>query len=189
MIQDILTIDFNNIKKKHIPTDATSSLVDSSIPPAGMSLPDRINAERQSRLRISWDRLPVSTYNGGNFFFTLNPDPNTDWYTHNTDKKVIFDKYIETFEKIKDLGIIKKSYSVYEYGQGKKNGKIHFHGFILCNNKSGFIDEVCKVFNNTKNSKHRTLNLKTIKSTADRQRMQLYLKKETQNKIKLFYYQ
>ena len=44
MIQDILTIDFNNIKKKHIPTDATSSLVDSSIPPAGMSLPDRINA-------------------------------------------------------------------------------------------------------------------------------------------------
>ena len=104
-------------------------------------------------------------------------------------KKVIFDKYIETFEKLKDMGIIKKSYSVYEYGIGKKNGKLHFHGFISTANKSGFADEIHKVFNHKKNCKHRTLNLKTIKSTADRQRMQAYLKKETQNKIKLFYYQ
>jgi hypothetical protein len=189
MTQDLdnkLTIDFNNPKKAN-GLGATNTLVDSSATKNGLT--NVLQKEQQSRIRISWDKLPSKCYNGGNFFFTLNPDPNVQWYTHNTDKKVIFDKYIETFEKIKDLGYLKKSYSVYEYGQGKKNGKIHFHGFIHTTNKKKFEEEIYKVFNEKSNCKHRTLNLKTIKTTLDRQRMQKYLKKETQNKIKLFYYQ
>lgn len=176
---DILTLDFQRSNKKSSDT-ALLTLGNSSAH----------TPWKTTNVRVPWDKVPDKVLNGGNFFFTINPDPDVEWYTKDNDKKTIVTKFLTLFHKLKNQDIIKKSVSVYEYGKyGAKHGKIHFHGFISTTDKKAFEKAVYEVFNERANSRHRTLNLKIIKTTKDRQNMQAYLKKETHNKIKCLYYE
>ena len=183
-MENLLTVDFNQNK-----SSANGALL--TLGNSNASLKNMHKPWNEEHIRVPWDLISEKYTHGGNLFFTINPDPNVDWYTHNTDKKTIFTKYLTMMEKLKSSQIIKKSICVYEYGKyGRCNGhgKLHFHGFVLTKDKQSFEKEVYKVFNNTSNAKHRTLNLKIIKSAQDRQNMLNYFKKENQNKIKCFYY-
>ncbi len=174
----ILTVSFNKDNKK------TSSN-------CALYLGNRAqnNPWIQHNVRMPWDLIPENTMKGCNFFVTLNPDPNMDWYTNDTDKKTIITKFLKTIQELKDLNIINKCVFIYEYGKyGKKHGKLHFHGFIKTTQKQEFEKRIYQVFNDRSNLKHRTLNLKNIKSVKDRDQMTNYLKKEPQNKLKCLYF-
>ena len=176
-MQDPLSLDMQGLQKK-----ATSDGLRDTL---GNSRP--ITPWNTDSVRTPWDAVPEKVLNGGNFFFTINPDPNVSWYDGK--KKTIVGKFLTLMEKLKKENTIKKSISVYEYGKyGAKHGKLHFHGFILTTDKELLEKDIYKVFNERANARHRTLNLKTIKSRQDRENMQNYLKKEQQNKLKCLYY-
>ncbi len=174
----LLTIDFQQGNKK------TSS---NGVLTLGNSTPnhpwDIVN------VRTPWDMIPEKLLSGMNFFFTLNPDPNVEWYTTDTDKKVIITKFLTCIQELKIRHTINKSISVYEYGQyGAKHGKLHFHGFLKTTDRQLVEKEFARVFNERSNIVHRTINTKHIKSVQDRDQMLAYMKKEQQNKLKCLYW-
>lgn len=142
-----------------------------------------------TKVRTPWDKIPEKHLAGMNFFFTLNPDPNCEWYTHDVDKKVIVTKFLTLIQELKFRHLINKSISIYEYGQyGAKHGKLHFHGFLKTTDRQTVEKAFAEVFNNRSNIVHRTINTKIIKSVQDRDQMLNYMKKEQQNKIKCLYW-
>lgn len=81
--------------------------------------------------RKPWNLIPDKHFKGMNFFVTINPDSNCDWYTHDVDRKTIVSRFLNAIQHLKNNLIILKSISVYEYGRyGKKHGKLHFHCII-----------------------------------------------------------
>lgn len=139
------------------------------------------------RFRCPWAHIADSHYRGMNFNFTLNPDPNIDYF-ENT-KKFLIPLVLKTFEKLKHDGLINKLIIVYEWGEyGKKHGKLHFHGLFKSKKRSEVINALLKVFNKRQNLKHRTLRVNHLVKTEDRGRALKYLKKEQHNKLKCLYY-
>lgn len=132
-----------------------------------------------------WTEIPKNHLKGMNFFFSLQPDPSCEWYTSDMDKKVIITKFLEAMEYMKIKQIISRSISIYEIG---KHSKIHFHGFL----KTIYRDQATKYllsqFNHRRNLSHITLDLRTIKSVEDRNKMLVYLKKEGKNSDRCLYY-
>lgn len=189
-MQKLLTVEFGNNPIKTYSNRAVLSLGDSTA-----TVP-----WKTSNFRCPWELIPEKVVKGCNFFFTINPDPHVDWYTHDSDKKTIIPKFLLLLQELKDKGIIINSVSVYEYGKfGKRHGKLHFHGIIKTKRRQEFEAEVLKVFNKRSNLRHCTVDTKTIKSVADRNRILNYMhtsktKKgkiysaEQQNKIKCLYY-
>ena len=177
---DVLTIDFGKQSHKKNPffeARATTTLVDSSpfIP------------WKSIRHRMPWDLLPDKLIKGMNFFITVNPDPDIDYY-ENT-KAFLVPKMLNLLDKLKSERLILKSIIVYEWGKsGAKHGKLHFHGFIKTKNRQEVEKEFNAVFNKKVNLRHRTTNIKHIKSVLDRDRMIKYCKKEQQNKLKCLYW-
>lgn len=171
-----LEVNFSgNTKKK--PLVLLLPLVDSST-----SIP-----WKTMNYRTPWEIIPEKYYKGLNFNFTLNPDPNIDYY-ENT-KKWLIPKVLTLIKKLKDDGIIKKLILVYEWGTyGKKHGKLHFHGLIQTNNKVLVQTEMLREFNKRSNVKHRTLQINHLPTIKDRARAIKYLKKEQQNKLKCLFY-
>ncbi len=141
------------------------------------------------QVRTPWDKLPDNLLKGMNFFFTINPDPNCEWYTTDCDKKVIVTRFLKLIQELKFRHLINKSISIYEYGKyGAKHGKLHFHGFIQTTDRQTVETEIAKEFNNRSNIVHRTINTKHIKSVQDRDQILSYMKKEQQNKLKCLYW-
>ena len=176
-MDNLLTVDFQSDKK----TSSNGVLyLGNSTPPQPWNT---------ANMRNPWDRIPDKLYKGMNFFFTLNPDPNCEWYTHDTDKKKIVTQFLCMMQELKFQHLINKSISIYEYGKyGAKHGKLHFHGFIQTKDKQSVEKVIAKHFNNRSNVLHRTINFKVIKSVTDRDQMLNYMKKEQQNKIKCLYW-
>lgn len=188
-IENILTLDICN--KKNVVYQPYYTLGNSTANHV-LPLSDRGSASVdpwiRSQTRVLWDNVPAKSYKG-NMFLTLNPDPNCEWYTTHTDKKLLVTKYLSLIQYLKDTHKIKSSVSVYEYGkEGKKNGKLHFHAVLRTEEKDQVENAILKEFNQRSNAKHRTLNIKIIKKVADRENMIAYLKKEQQNKKKCLYY-
>ena len=178
MNSKLLTIDFQQGNKK---TYSNGVLT------LGNSTPSQ--PWNTTNVRTPWDKIPEKLLQGMNFFFTINPDPNCEWYTTDCDKKVIVTKFLTLIEQLKNRHIINKSISIYEYGQyGAKHGKLHFHGFLKTTDRQTVEKEIAKIFNNRSNIVHRTINTKVIKSVQDRDQMLNYMKKEQQNKIKCLYW-
>ena len=178
MKSNLLTIDFQQGNKK---TYSNGVLT------LGNSTPSQ--PWNTTNVRTPWDKLPEKLFQGMNFFFTINPDPNCEWYTTDCDKKVIVTKFLSLIEQLKFRHLINKSISIYEYGQyGAKHGKLHFHGFLKTTDRQTVEKEIANVFNNRSNIVHRTINTKHIKSVQDRDQMLNYMKKEQQNKIKCLYW-
>ncbi len=178
MNSKLLTIDFQQGNKK---TYSNGVLT------LGNSTPSQ--PWNTTNVRTPWDKLPDKLFQGMNFFFTINPDPNCEWYTTDCDKKVIVTKFLTLIERLKFRHLINKSISIYEYGQyGAKHGKLHFHGFLKTTDRQTVEKEFANVFNNRSNIVHRTINTKHIKSVQDRDQMLNYMKKEQQNKIKCLYW-
>ena len=172
-----LTVDFQQNKKTY--SNGVLTLGNST--PSTPWIPQNV--------RIPWDKLPDNLLPGMNFFITINPDPNCEWYTTDCDKKVIVTKFLTVIQELKFQNIINKSLAIYEYGQyGAKHGKLHFHLFIKTKDRETFEKEIAKTFNNRSNIVHRTVNSKHIKSVQDRDQMLNYMKKEQQNKIKCLYW-
>lgn len=136
---------------------------------------------------MPWNLLPDKLIKGMNFFITVNPDPDIDYY-ENT-KSFLIPKMLNLLDKLKSERLILKSIIVYEWGKsGAKHGKLHFHGFIKTKNRQEVEKEFNAVFNKKVNLRHRTTNIKHIKSVLDRDRMIKYCKKEQQNKLKCLYW-
>ncbi len=179
-VEEQLTIDFgqtNHANNPFFASGATTTLVDSSpfIP------------WKSVRHRMPWTQIPEKLIKGMNFFFTINPDPDIDYY-ENT-KAFLIPKMLNLLDKLKSDRLILKSIIVYEWGKsGASHGKLHFHGFIKTKNRIEVEKEFNDVFNKKVNLRHRTTNLRHIKSVLDRDRMIKYIKKEQQNKIKCLYW-
>ena len=181
----ILTLDFN---QKNTCTQQGLLFLGNSRPTERPALERPLQPWITANVRRAWDVVPQKSLRG-NFFMTLNPDPNCDWYTTNNDKKTIVTKFLTAIEKLKASRILLSSVFVYEYGdKGKKDGKIHFHGIIKTEDKDAITNAILKEFNQRSNAKHRTLNLKVIKKVSDRENMINYMKKECQNKKKCLYF-
>lgn len=175
-IESLLTVKLKSIYDIKKP-------IESGVLSLGNSTP--ITPWQTSNVRIPWDQIPKNHLKGMNFFFSLQPDPSCEWYTSDMDKKVIITKFLEAMEYMKIKQIISRSISIYEIG---KHSKIHFHGFL----KTIYRDQATKYllsqFNHRRNLSHITLDLRTIKSVEDRNKMLVYLKKEGKNSIKSLYY-
>jgi len=157
--------------------DATLPLVDSSI-----SIP-----WKTIKHRMPWELIVPKHYKGMNFFFTINPDPDLDFYENK--KKFLIPKVLILLDKLKDEGLVKKSIVIYEWGKfGKKHGKLHFHGMLQTKDKQSCIDKINKIFNKKHNCRHRTTRFNHIKTVADRNRMVKYMQKEQHNKLKCLYW-
>lgn len=181
-VNELLTVDF---KKNCKPTGLL--YLGNSRPTERPALERPRQPWDVNNVRRAWDVVPGKSLKG-NFFMTLNPDPNCDWYTTHNDKKLIVTKFLTTIHNLKVSRKLISSVFVYEYGQGKKDGKIHFHGIIKTEDKDAITDAILKEFNQRSNAKHRTLNLKIIKKVSDRENMITYMKKEQQNKKKCLYF-
>lgn len=177
---DMLTVNFGNRKtysNQQNLVGHTSSLVD--------SMPSK--PWKTMRHRQPWQDIANKHYKGMNFFFTINPDPDIDFY-ENT-KKFLIPKILILFDKLKSEGLIKKSLIIYEWGKfGKKHGKLHFHGFLQTKDKQTVSDKINQVFNKKTNLRHLTTRLNHIKTVDDRNRMITYMKKEQHNKLKILYW-
>lgn len=138
---------------------------------------------KTTRYKMTWETLPPKVLKGMNFFFTLNPDTNIDYY-ENT-KKWLVPKLLLLLDELKGDGLIKKSLVIYEYG---KTGKIHFHGFFKTEKRHEVYEKICKVFNKQTNYRHRTLRMDHIRTVADRTKMLNYCKKDEHNKSKCLYW-
>lgn len=175
----LLTINFDKSRGAQQTESGVLSLGNSTpIPPW----------KQPANYRILWDDIPDKFYKGMNFLVTINPDPNCDWYIGDTHKATIITKYLNLMEKLQMNCTIRSSISIYEYGKyGKAHGKLHFHALIKTKDRCRFFVEVCRVFNKRSNLRHRTCDIKTIKSVKDRTQMINYFKKEIQNKKKCLY--
>jgi len=181
-LAEILSIYFNDTRVKPIHNHKGTSLL------LYLGNSNSLKPWELPGYRKPWDLIPSSHYRAMNFFVTINPDPNTDWYTTDTDKKVIIPLFLNLMQKLKNLDIIKKSISIYEYGKhGKKNGKLHFHCLISTKEKMEMLSQMYKLFNKRRNLKHCTVDCRHIKSVCDRNQMIHYLKKEQQNKLKCLF--
>lgn len=181
----MLTVDMNNSRTKTYSNDnksfplaaSTSTLVDSTSP----------NPWFKDHYRSPWNSFEGSHLKGMNFFLTINPDPDIDYY--NNSKKFLIPLMLKTLEKLKSSELINKYCIVYEWGQfGKKHGKLHFHGFIKTKKRHEVYKELNKVFNKKTNCAHRTTRIDYIKTLEDRSRFLNYCKKEQQNKLKCLIY-
>lgn len=138
---------------------------------------------KTTRYKSKWLDIPNNVLKGMNFFFTLNPDDNIDYY-ENT-KKWLVPKVLLLFDELKGIGLIKKSIIVYETG---KKGKIHFHGFLKTKERHIVYDKICELFNKRKNLRHRTLQMDHIRTVQDRTKMIKYCQKEQHNQDKILYW-
>lgn len=181
----MLTVNMNNISTKTYSNDNKSFplsrvlilLVDSTRPSPWI----------RDHLRAPWTFFEVKHLKGMNFFITVNPDPDIDYYKNT--KKFLLPLMIKLMEKLKRLDIISKYCIIYEWGKlGKQHGKLHFHGFIKTKMRFKVFEEVNKTFNKRSNLRHRTTRIDYIKSLDDRDRMLSYCKKEQQNKLKCLFY-
>jgi len=171
-----LIVSFGNrysLGDSNILTGRASTLVDST-----PSTP-----WKTSRYRCPWVLLPQKVLKGMNFFFTINPDDNIDYY-ENT-KKWLVPKMLLLLDELKGLGLIKKSIVIYEIG---KKGKIHFHGFLKTKERHIVYKKINEVFNKRTNLRHRTVRMDHIRTVADRTKMLDYCKKEEHNKTKMLYW-
>lgn len=184
-VTEILTLDFNRSNKKI--TEGGLLYLGNSRPTERPALERLRQPWDIANVRRSWDNVHEKSLKG-NLFVTVNPDPNCDWYTTNNDKKLLVTKFLTLIHKLKIDSKLISSVFVYEYGQGKKDGKIHFHGIIKTDCRDEVENAILKEFNKRSNAKHRTLNIKIIKKVSDRENMIAYMKKEQQNKKKCLYF-
>lgn len=176
-VNELLTLDMNNSKKKPI---------DLGVLTLGNSTPNP--PWKQPNYRSPWDKIDEKFIKGMNLSVNLNIDPSVEWY-ENT-KKVQIPKVLLFFEKMKMERIINKYIIVYEWGKyGKKEGKLHYHMLVKTTKKNELVTEIIKEFNNKTNCSHRTIRVNWLKDVQHRLRYINYMKKEQQNKIKCLYYE
>lgn len=90
--------------------------------------------------RVPWDLIPSDHFKGMNFTVNINPDPNCDWYTYDTDKKTFSTHLRQFIQHCTCNGLIEKCTFIYEYGRfGKLHGKLHFHGLVKTKRKKRII--------------------------------------------------
>lgn len=181
-LNKLLTIDFS-LKKPIEMSKKTSSM--NGVLYLGDSTPNP--PWKTDQYRSPWELLDDNHLKGMNFIWTLNCDPAVENYANT--KKVQIPLLLNLLDNIKFSGDMQKSIVVYEWGkQGKRHGKLHFHGMLKTHNKNQVTQEFLKVFNSRLAISHRTFHIKHVRTVDDRTRYLNYMKKEQQNKKRCLYY-
>ena len=108
-VNELLTIDF----KKNSSKQQGLLYLGNSRPTERPALERPRQPWNVDNVRRVWDVVPKMSLKG-NFFMTLNPDPNCDWYTTHNDKKLIVTKFLTTIHNLKISRKLISSVFVYE---------------------------------------------------------------------------
>lgn len=158
--------------------------------------------------RVPWDMVNMESLfkppkNGRCrlYHVTINPDPKVQWMTHCNDRKLHNEKFRELLKISKINNLYTKIICVYEYGKGKKYGKMHWHLLLETDVINKFCEAACKIFGTATKRWRNTVVRKPItcdNNTPDAEKlsnwrhnvryiMTQYMTKETHNKDKCLF--